>query len=274
MILTEQPVTKAALQRWGFDEDPPALLIKLPLQQRYWKTYRSLNGFKWGLHRIQCLPGERHNWLWKYAGIRPADFALCAGTEAEKHPLIGPHTAILRCCSPEVFRLDEIDNEAPPHPYMVFLDEATDLPHPDYARLRRTPPDRITYLMQLDSVLKRLEWRYELPIVIAQHPARRGPFPLKDYPAHNNVTPTMIAHASCVLAHSSTSIGVAVLLKKPIEIIELLCLLDRPEGRLMIAMKHALARSDYATRYLGTQEVLAKPHKAGEVLLEWLNQSK
>ena len=84
----------------------------------------------------------------------------------------------------------------------------------------------------------------------------------------------MIAHASRVLAHSSTSIGLAVLLKKPIEIIELLCLLDRPEGRLMIAMKQALARGDYATRYLGTPEVLAKPRKAGEVLLEWLNQSK
>ena len=279
MILTERALTPETLARWGFDDDPPAIIMKLPLKLKYWKDYRALNGLPWGLHRTQCLPGERRNWLWKYAGIRPADFVICAGTEGERHPLIGPKTVKLRTCAPDVFRLEEFSPDrgipfSTPTPYLVFLDEATDVPHPDYTALGLQPPDSKTYLKELQVAFYRSEWVMQLPIVIAAHPARpRHLMHVFDRPCYGDHVTALIRGATRVLAHSSTSIGMAVMLNKPIEIVELLCLLGRPEGRLMIAMKKALARGDYATRYLGTPEALAKPRRPAELLKEYLDVS-
>jgi hypothetical protein len=232
------------------------VLARLSYRPQTWLLFLALSWRpgQWGLRRLQVLPEPPRSWarrlfdaipVW-LLGLRYADFALCAGTEAERHPLIGPQTVILRACAEDVFKLNRRAMESPaiPRPYAVFLDEAIDLPHPDYRRLHLTPPDSTTYRAELTDILA----TSPCPVIEAPHPCRGVP----------TDTMNLIAHAAFVLAHSSTAVSLAVLLGKPVRIIIPDCLKGRQEGRNALAMQAALARGDYLTRYLGTPEAIAK----------------
>ena len=81
-------------------------------------------------------------------------------------------------------------------------------------------------------------------------------------------TAFLIAHSSLVIAHSSTAIGMAVLLRKPIKLVIPHCLIGRPEQRHIEAMGDALerGREDYITRYLGTPEAMNERRRPEAVL--------
>lgn len=105
--------------------------------------------------------------------------------------------------------------------YIVFLDEAGPY-HPDFF-LSGIPsfPYKIPedYYNEMDQMFTSLEKKYGCPVVIAAHPKA-------SYAAMPNVykgrkiisakTINLVAHADCVLAHSSTSILFAVLFEKPV----------------------------------------------------------
>lgn len=219
---------------------------------------------RWGFQRVHCLP-EPSSWktTLKYAldprlfGIRDADFAICAGTVAERYPLIGPSTTILRTCAPDVFRLHEVKPNPPyRQPYAVFLDEEIAPPHRDYEILGRRPPDAHIYRQEMDQLLKEMVDVIHMPIITAFQ-ARQE-------------TPNLVYHSSYVLAHSSTAVSFAVLWNKPLEILIPLCLRGRPEGRNAQAMKTALAKGyqDYTTLYIGTPEAMKHPLTPQELLIQ------
>ena len=213
----------------------------------------------WGIQRLHCLP-EPPSWkAWLRAlippwlmGIHYADFAICAGREAERHPLIGPQTEIRRTVAPDVRRLQEVTPTPPhPQPYAVFLDEGIDVPHPDYVRLQYAPPNKYEYLTQLKQLLHAIEQELGVRMVIAMHPCRPaglGSVWWSFVPATE--TPNLVAHAALVVAHSSTSVSFAVLLGKPVRILIPDCLKGRPEEANAKAMRAALAQGDYVRRYL------------------------
>ncbi len=301
LVLTETRVDESKLKHWGFDGKPDEffqisrvdhwvvntfpdetpVIVKLPYTPENIPIFRALSRRKapWGLHRTQCLP---HLPSWKLRlrdwippavfGIRHADFVICAGTEGAKHPLIGENTARLWTCAPDVFRLSEM-TEIPPHPkpYAVFLDEANDMPHPDYTNGMK-PPNHVAYCSELFDIFDSIEKETQLPIIIAAHPQRR------DYVApwrinYQGMTPNLVAHADLVIAHSSTALSFAVMMKKNIKLVIPPCLIGRPEQRNIEAMGQALAKGcgDYMERYLATSACFGNRRTVQEATESYFN---
>jgi hypothetical protein len=221
----------------------------------------------WGLQRTGCLP-EPPSWrIWLRYGVDPglvgieaADFAICAGTLARHHPLIGARTVMLDTCAPDVFRVEEVKPDAPYRkPYAVFLDEAIDEPHRDYATLGLTPPERWAYRFEMDALLKEFADVLNMPIITAYR--ERGD------------TPNLVFHSSYVVAHSSTAISFAVLFNKPVKIVIPACLENRPEGANARAMKAALelGYTNYTLKYLATPEAMKKKKRPEQLLEDYLH---
>ncbi len=108
-----------------------------------------------------------------------------------------------------------------PHDYAVLLDEYFPF-HPDY-RLKGVPanpfPDPMEYYHEINQMLSQFEKKTGLGVVIAAHP--RSEYDDKpDFFQGRRVvkgqTIELVAHARCVLAHTSTSMNFAVLFEKPI----------------------------------------------------------
>lgn len=226
----------------------------------YWLSHRK--GL-YGLSRTKCLP-HLPNWRDRlrraidpaWLGIRPADFALCAGTVAEQHPLIGPTTTILRTCAPDVFRMDDVTLDPPyAQPYAVFLDEGIAEPHRDYALIGRKPPSALQYVKELHEAFDKIGMK----VICSYRKAGEG-----------RGTANLVYHAALVLAHSSTAVSFAMLFKKRIGIIQLPCFTGRPEARHTQAMARAL-NEDYITLYLGTPTAMTLKRRPDELLREYLN---
>ena len=282
-LLTEHPVSAQKLVYWGLPHlrvihavpDSGIVLVNLPCA---WSKLRQLSwrkGIRWGLLRITCLPRPLRSlaaWLYHALpicmfGVRHADFVLCAGTEGANHPLVGPETMQLHTCAPDVFHRDDgvSDRAVFPEPYAVFLDEAIAVPHPDYALLHQTPPDSRVYDRELIDAFQRARLSHasgdNLPIMHAPHPSQVS---LHSADWH---TPNLVAHASWIVAHSSTAVSFAVLRNKPITILHLPCLQGRSEGRHAHAMEAALKNyADYTQRYLGIPEAMAAKRTPMEAL--------
>lgn len=106
--------------------------------------------------------------------------------------------------------------------YAVFLDEAVPY-HPDFSLSHMPPcpyPDPKDYFAEINKMLDCIEEKLGVPIVIAAHP--KAPYgSMSDNPygkrkVIGRETMNLVAHADCVLAHSSTAINYAVLFSKPI----------------------------------------------------------
>lgn len=217
----------------------------------------------YGISRTHCLP---HQPSWRFLlrnavdpawlGIRQADFAICAGTVAMHHPLIGERTTILQTCAPDVFRMDEVKPDPPyPQPYAVFLDEAITEPHRDYRTLAYAPPAASQYVAELHNEFAKVG----IPVISSYRT-----------PGEGSGTANLVFHSSLVLAHSSTAVSFAVLFKKPIKILNLPCFKGRPEERHATAMSWALMHEDYVKRYLGTPEAMLAKRRPEELLEEYL----
>ena len=246
-ILSEYEVTCEKLDYWRLPDvqvihaveacpDTAILLVKTAYTPRNIGVFRAVSHRQgpWGLHRVQCLPeshGSWKRWLrnatpqW-LTGIRPADFAIVAGTAAEEHPLIGPQTDLIKTDAPDVFLAQEIGPRPFKHRYAIFLDEDIEGPHQDYHRLRYAPPEVWAYRLEMEQMLERVTRRTGLLV----HRAYR----------ENGQTPTLVAHAELVLGHSSTAFSFAVLFDKPAQVLIPDCFHGRPEERHALAMQEAL----------------------------------
>ncbi|MDK2954752.1 MAG: hypothetical protein PWQ57_248 [Desulfovibrionales bacterium] len=100
----------------------------------------------------------------------------------------------------------------------VFLDEYAPY-HPDDVNAGVTSIDATTYYGRLNNFFNKLEQETGLQVVVAAHPR-------SDYELHGNVfgkrrlekgqTIDLIAQAKLVVAHMSTAVNFAILMKKPI----------------------------------------------------------
>ena len=103
-------------------------------------------------------------------------------------------------------------------PYAVFLDE--NLPyHQDTKLLRIKTIKDYDYFPELNTFFKMIESTFKLKIKIAAHPKAVGynkTNPFNEREIIFNKTNEMIANSKFVIVHNSTSVGYAVLHKKPI----------------------------------------------------------
>ena len=244
--------------------DLPYTPATLPLF--WWLSWRRA---PYGLVRTKCLP---HVPSWKFhlrnavdpawMGIRQADFAICAGTVAMHHPLIGERTTILQTCAPDVFRMDEVKPDPPyPQPYAVFLDEAIAEPHRDYRTLGYAAPPAAQYVKELQIEFAKLS----MPVISSYRMRGEG-----------SGTANLVFHSEIVLAHSSTAVSFGVLFKKPITILNLPCFKGRLEERHARAMNDALCSAstmrryeEYIIRYLGTPEAMLARRRPEQLLKEY-----
>jgi hypothetical protein len=105
--------------------------------------------------------------------------------------------------------------------YAVFLDEDMCF-HTDFLYTNTNPPATPEkYFSALNTFFKILKTKVGVDIVVAEHPragyttAQKIEF-FQDCKVYSNVTAQLIKKASLVVCHASTSIGIAVLYKKPI----------------------------------------------------------
>ena len=257
-LLSEYEVSRQKLDYWRLPQvavihhveaclETAPLIVKTAYHPRNIRIFRAISQRPgpWGLHRVQCLPESHGSWRRRLRdaippwalGIRPADFAVVAGTEAEQHPLIGPKTNLIKTDAPDVFRAQQVGPRPFKHRYALFLDEDIEGPHQDYGRLSYSPPDAWTYRFEMEQLLKHVAIKTSLPV----HRAYR----------ENGQTPTLVAHAELVLGHSSTAFSFAVLFDKPTQVLIPDCFHGRPEERHALAMQEALKDYDsYKRKYL------------------------
>ncbi len=109
--------------------------------------------------------------------------------------------------------------------YAVFLDEDVCF-HPNYVRINVKPLSKQEeYFPELNSFFSKIEMKYKIKIIIAEHPRSSGSYSLKDYFNGRQVlkgnTADLVAHAEFVILHGSLSLNLAVLNKKPLIFITL-----------------------------------------------------
>ena len=104
--------------------------------------------------------------------------------------------------------------------YVVFLDEAN-TNHPDNEKYfgTKSGPVGDNYHIELNSFFKKIENKFNLSVVIAAHPRNnfhsiKNPFNPRRF--IKNKTISLIKNSEFVMAHSSTSVSMAVIYKKPI----------------------------------------------------------
>jgi hypothetical protein len=167
------------------------------------------------------------SFIWRYFfGVKGFSFVFITGLDYSKSILESTHTKKYFSCTYD-YNLylessksdsDFLDEEMPP--YAVFLDE--NLPsHSDYIHMNVTSPmAEETYYSYLRSFFTHIESRFGVQIIIALHPKT----PLSDslvskygsrklYSGH---TQELIKSSRFAICHGSTSIGFAVLYKKPL----------------------------------------------------------
>lgn len=265
-LLTDRPLSPGRLEKWGLGDVPLRHVIgadglrgvKGPVLVPFSYTPDTYHLFRllsqrdepYGLllHGTIPLMSPRYKyWLKRLSvyisDVRYADFAICAGSVSLDHPLIGTRTAIYPAMAPDCERVENLNRQPLPSfsPYALFLDEAIEMPHPDYALIGRTPPNGPTYELQMRTMFDTIERSLGMDIIIAAHPCR----PLNDWRLYNQVTyyrntPALTYHAAVVLTHCSTAVSYAVICGTPVCCVLPKCLRDRPEGSGTQAMATAL----------------------------------
>jgi len=183
------------------------------------------------------------SWL----GVRPPDFAIFGGERSRRvRPPLTPKTEALWAHSLDydVF-LAEKDGPRGDGRTAVFLDEWVPF-HPDYVRLGvapYSPPER--YYPALNAFFDRLEKANGLSVVVAAHPRARyedaGVFGGRRI--EHGRTAALLREARCVIAHASTSIGLAVLFGKPVLFTTTDDLRASPEGPIIDHMAATLGKT-------------------------------
>ena len=110
-------------------------------------------------------------------------------------------------------------------PYILFIDSAY-ANHPMYES-SKNKVDKDWYLKCLNNYFELLEKKYKLPVVISAHP--KSNYDLNDFNGRQIIkynTSNLITHCKFVIAHFSTSLIDAILLMKPIVILNSIKLLE------------------------------------------------
>ena len=160
----------------------------------------------------------------RYYSMRPADFVFCGGIKsAENQYLItGSDTQFkfIHTFDYDIYMEYKKHYGKSPNKTAVFLDE-NNPNHPDFATMpphKRFPVECELYYAQLRNFFDILEQDTGLKVVVAAHPSAD----LDNYALYfrgrkviKGDTCNLIANASLVLAHASTSINFACLFRKP-----------------------------------------------------------
>jgi len=183
------------------------------------------------------------SWL----GLRAPTFAIFGGERSRRaRPPLTASTEALWAHSLDYDAfLAEKDGPRGDGKTAVFLDEWVPF-HPDYVRLGVSPyssPER--YYPALTAFFDRLEKTTGLSVVVAAHPRARydpsaGAFGGR--PIVHGKTAALLREARCVIAHASTSIGLAVLFGKPVIFTTTDDLRASPEGPIIEHMAACLGK--------------------------------
>lgn len=97
--------------------------------------------------------------------------------------------------------------------YLVFLDSFLE-GHPDY----KIPlvEDSYRYWHLMHSILSGYSQKYNLRIVIKEHPRRTVPIPIESFESSKESTAILIANSSLVLCHATTAVNFVALAKIPL----------------------------------------------------------
>lgn len=151
--------------------------------------------------------------------------------------------------------------------HIVFLDE--DMPfHPDYAYFNIAPPvTPENYYFSVNSFLRALGKFRQEKVLVALHPRTEGnrSSSMFQFEAIQGNTVDLVRGASLVIAHSSTSIQLAVIFKKPI----LLLTTNELEKRFDAQMAIEAYKIELGCTVVNTD----KPHDLNDLKLE-INEEK
>jgi hypothetical protein len=104
-------------------------------------------------------------------------------------------------------------------PYAVFLDQAVDC-HPDFYLNGFQPPVTSQYKSDMCDFFSALQAKFGFDVVIATHPKSPDDRKFGEYRMIKGQTDWLIKNADLVIGHFSTAIGLAVIMNKPICIVQ------------------------------------------------------
>lgn len=109
-----------------------------------------------------------------------------------------------------------------PKPYCVFIDEGM-VGHPDFDICAVEKLDAQSYIIEINKILNHVESDMGMKVIIAAHPRSKLEILKTVYPDRTILqgkTLQLIAGSDFVMAHLSTVVGFAALIKKPMVLIE------------------------------------------------------
>ena len=149
------------------------------------------------------------------------DYYVITGLEAEKrNPNKSAKKIFCHAYDFDLFLFEQFPFDGPKK-YIVFIDE-DEAGHVDYLTLDYLPSVTVeNYFSSLNMFFSLLEKKYNIPVLIAEHPrAYYSPVQKENFYYGRVVvhgkTLDLIKNAALVISHSSTSIGMAVLFERPI----------------------------------------------------------
>ena len=179
----------------------------------------------------------------------------------------------------------------------VFLDEAA-TSHPDFALLGQEPLASGPYFRSLNDFFSGLEMETGLRVVVAAHPRADYEATQKAFAGRTVIagkTVELVARAELVLTHASTALSFAVLMGKPLRLLQTSEMSGTPYAAQIRATAEALdttpiliagswrtghdwtsfsssAYADYRAKYLQTSGV--PDRTVWEVVAEWVKRLK
>lgn len=150
----------------------------------------------------------------------------------------------------------------------VFLDE-DHTAHPDFELHGMLPLEPAPYLESMNKFFDALEDNFGAEVHIAGHP--KSSFSSLQHPYKNRTfskgnTVAMVADADIAIAHSSTSIGLAVSFSKPVLLISSNQIEQRPDifepiNNVAKALSASILNIDESSRVVNFQKFLASPER-------------
>ena len=159
----------------------------------------------------------------KWFGVRHADFALTSEPLRQRpNSFIGPNTRVIHGNHPDYnLHLDYLTEDHQIKDQAVFIDQNFPFHHDlQHSRTKGIEPD--TYYEALERFFTHVEKTLGLEVVVALHP-RADKQKIQDYFSGRKLilhtTHRLVLESKLILAHSSSTISVAIMAYKPLVII-------------------------------------------------------
>jgi len=155
--------------------------------------------------------------FYRFKEVEP-DYVVVGGSKSEQS-LKYTKSKIIRAHNLDYdFYINDSVTQEKKEPYILFLDEDACY-HSDYIALGikpcGTPSD---YFPKINSGLHAIAKKFNLEVIVAAHPRSSledKPYSF-EFPVQKNNTYDLVKNASLVIAHGSTAIQFAIILRKPI----------------------------------------------------------